>query len=57
VTERKIITRYVRPPIPTAEFDWAAWYDRDGEEASRYGWGENREDAIRDLKKQYEHQV
>lgn len=47
---RKIITSYVYPPIPCRAFDWCAWYDDEGEEAGRYGWGATEEAAIDDLK-------
>lgn len=44
--ERKINTVLVLPPIPTDKFNWCAYYDPEG----IYGWGENEELAIQDLK-------
>lgn len=54
MTERKIITSYVHPPIPVRSCDWCAYFADDGEEAARYGWGETGEAAIKDLKQRYE---
>ena len=48
MSENKIITWQVFPPIPTNKFDWAAYYD--GFEEGCYGWGETEELAIIDLK-------
>jgi hypothetical protein len=33
----KIKTDYVRPPIPTKQFDWVAWLDGHEELGSEYG--------------------
>lgn len=46
---RKIITEYVRPPIPTALFDWCAFYDG-YEPGDAIGWGVTENLAIEDLK-------
>ena len=45
----KIVTRYIYPPIPDRSHDWCAWYDDDGEEAGRYGYGATEAEAIEDL--------
>lgn len=48
MTESKIITSHVYPPIPCRQFDWCAY--RDGEEEQgNYGWGHTEAAAIRDL--------
>lgn len=49
----KIVTSYANPPIPTRDYDWAAWFDDEGEEAGRYGYGPTEADAIRDLHDNY----
>ena len=46
-TPRKVITRYVYPPIPDRRFDWCAHYD--GDEEGPTGWGRTEEEAIEDL--------
>lgn len=48
--ERKIVTSNVYPPIPDRRFDWCAWFDDDGEERGRYGWGRTEAEAIAELK-------
>ena len=53
MTERKIHTYNVAPPIPCREFDWCAWYDGDEEHGPR-GWGATEAEAITDLKDNYE---
>lgn len=50
---RTIVTSYVNPVIPAREYDWAAWFDDEGEEAGRYGYGPTEEAAIADLLDQY----
>lgn len=49
-----IKTSFIYPPISVREFDWCAWYDCDGEEAGRYGWGKTEAEAIIDLRDNYE---
>jgi hypothetical protein len=48
MSEDKIITLRVEPPIPIREFDWCAFMDG-VEEDGVCGWGENEEEAIADL--------
>jgi hypothetical protein len=50
---RKIITSHVHPPIPTDKFDWCAYYDDVGADASPYGWGRTEAEAIADLKENF----
>lgn len=52
----KIITRNIYPPIPTRDHDWLAFYDDDGEEAGRYGYGATEAEAIKDLTDNYEYE-
>lgn len=51
--ERKIITVNNYPPIPVRHMDWLAYYDDEGAEAGRYGYGRTEEAAIYDLRSQY----
>jgi hypothetical protein len=48
VTERKIITEYVHPPIPYRCNDWRATREGDDEDYV-VGWGLTEQDAIDDL--------
>lgn len=48
MTDRKIITSNVYPPIPIRNFDWCAFFDGD-EESGLCGWGKTREEAVTDL--------
>ena len=50
---RIIRTSNPRPPIPVRMFDWRAWFEDDGEEARRYGYGATEADAILDLINEY----
>lgn len=43
----KIITTYVKPPIPSRSFDWSAHYD--GDEEGFVGNGETEAKAIEEL--------
>jgi hypothetical protein len=52
--ERKIVTSYANPPIPYRNMDWAAWFDDEGAEAGRYGYGETEAEATQDLLDNYE---
>jgi len=38
ISERKIITTHVHPPIPYRGNDWSAYFDDEGAEAGRYGY-------------------
>jgi hypothetical protein len=49
MSERKIITTHVYPPIPWRQFDWSAHYDGE-EEDGPYGWGATPEKAVAELK-------
>lgn len=51
--EPTIITHHEYPPIPYRGCDWLAYY-KDEEELGHYGWGFTREQAIEDLKLNYE---
>lgn len=46
--EKKIVTTYVYPPIPTRGNDWCAHYEGE-EEAGNYGWGATEGEAIHDF--------
>lgn len=52
----KITTRCICPPIPIRTHDWMAFYDDDGEEAGRYGYGATEDEAIADLTENYEYE-
>ena len=54
ISERKIITTHVHPPIPYRGNDWSAYFDDEGAEAGRYGWGATEAEAIDDLRMQYD---
>jgi hypothetical protein len=51
---RKIVTSCVCPPIPTRSYDWSAWFDDEGEEAGRYGYGATEAEATQDLLDNYD---
>jgi hypothetical protein len=51
--ESKIITEYVRPPIPSRLCDWSAQRE-DYEPGDCIGYGPTEESAIQDLKEQEE---
>lgn len=63
MTERKIITTHVYPPIPLRLFDWCAHYDNyeppdsDGVGSRLIGWGKTEEEAILDLERAEEEDV
>jgi len=48
MSERKIITEYVHPPIPMRNNDWRATREGDDEDYI-VGWGSTEQDAIDDL--------
>jgi hypothetical protein len=50
---RRIITAYEWPPTPAPGF-WRAWCDDMGADASPYGQGGTKEEAIADLLAQLE---
>lgn len=52
--ERLIKTSLIYPPVPMRNFDWCAYYEDEGEEAGRYGYGATEAEAILDLKVNYE---
>lgn len=41
----KVITEYVRPPVPTTQYDWIAYIDED-EETGPYGRGPTEVEAL-----------
>lgn len=45
-SHQRIITEYVRPPIPTTMFDWVAYIEGDEETTGR---GPTEAEALRDL--------
>jgi len=47
--DKKIVTEYVFPSIPTRHNDWVAYYDGEDEDGAR-GWGKTEKEAIQDLK-------
>lgn len=42
----KIITSFVYPPIPIRTHDWCAYRENDVEDASKYGWGSSKLEAV-----------
>ena len=48
MSDFKIITTYVKPPIPMRTHDYSAHFDCDGE-AGPVGWGRTIVEAIEDL--------
>jgi len=50
---RRIVTEYEWPPTPYPPF-WRAWCDDMGADASPYGQGETKEEAVADLMAQLE---
>ena len=48
MTERKIVTRHIYPPIPDRSSDWVAYYEGCDEFGSR-GFGPTEQAAIDDL--------
>ena len=51
---RSIVTTFIHPPIPVRCFDWQAYYEDEGEEAGRYGYGTTKEAAIKELKQKFD---
>lgn len=48
MSDFKIITTYVKPPIPMRAYDYSAHFDCDGE-TGPVGWGRTIVEAIEDL--------
>lgn len=53
MTERKIRTNFIYPPIQTREFDWSAVFDG-YEPGDLIGYGRTEAEAIADLRDQAE---
>ena len=56
MSERKIITTFVYPPIPVRNFDWLAFFDGDEPDDNgqmRTGSGATEQEAINDLLETY----
>lgn len=51
MTQPRIITEFVRPPIPNADH-WTAHDDRLGADTSPIGTGRTEAEAVEDLKRQ-----
>jgi hypothetical protein len=47
-TAVKVITEWVKPPIPTTQYDWIAYIDED-EETGPYGRGPTEVQALASL--------
>jgi hypothetical protein len=47
MSEPKIVTTFVYPPIPDRRFDYSARYD--GDDEGPCGWGRTEQEAINDL--------
>jgi hypothetical protein len=52
MTDRKIVTHCVFPPIPVRDMDWIA-YEDGHEEDGRYGYGATEAEAIADYIENY----
>lgn len=52
---RDIRTDFVYPPIPSRNFDWAAWLD--GHEEGPVGYGRTEAEAVRNLREQMEEEA
>lgn len=48
MTNRKIVTKNIWPPIPDRRFDWVAYFEGDEESGPR-GWGSTKDQAIAEL--------
>lgn len=53
MSERKIVTSHVYPPIPCRDYDWSAHFDDVGADCSPYGWGRTEAEARADLLDNY----
>lgn len=49
----RIVISHVRPPIPTKDFDYCAYYEGEAE-LQQYGWGSTPEEAQADLLELFE---
>ena len=47
----KVITEYIRPPVPSTKYDWTAYIDGE-EESGPTGYGPTEAEALRDLSQQ-----
>lgn len=47
VVRARVVTEYIRPPIPTTAFDWIAY--REGQEEGNMGFGGTETEAITEL--------
>lgn len=47
---RKILTKFIYPPIPLRQFDWCAWYEGEEDERMDQEFGRTEQEAIEDLK-------
>ena len=54
MSQPRIMTSYAPPPIPWRSFDWSAWDDRLGADASAIGHGATEDAAIADFMDQLE---
>lgn len=50
---KQIIAHNIFPPIPVRDFDWCAFYEGD-EERQEYGYGATEQEAIADLRKNFD---
>ena len=48
MSDFKIITTYVKPPVPSRSWDYSAHFDGE-EELGPVGWGRDISDALEDL--------
>lgn len=46
----KVITEYIRPPVPSTKYDWMAYIE--GEEENLTGYGPTEAEALRNLAEQ-----
>jgi hypothetical protein len=50
---KRILTKFVYPPIPDRSCDWTAWYEGE-EELSHTGYGPTESTAIINLQESYD---
>lgn len=51
MTQERIVTTHIFPPIPDRNFDWMAYLENDAEKPWMHGYGPTEQDAIEDLKR------